>query len=191
MMADSKATISQIKSIYGRLVYTHKSYEKLYDFTISCGNWLKFLQIFFSAITTVGLVTILIQTQKWIEITTAVISALDLGITLFMKEFDLASKAKAYGDTANSLVPIRNACESLIVDYYDQNLDVLTLAARRDEILSKQDVILGNSLKTNSWGYRLASKALKINQEMTFENDEEIDQFLPVSIRGESSVSAE
>lgn len=71
-MADTKATISQIKSIYGRLVYTHKSYEKLYDFTISCGNWLKFLQIFFSAVTTVGLVTILIRTQKGIEIITEV-----------------------------------------------------------------------------------------------------------------------
>lgn len=183
-MADNKATISQIKGIFGRLVYTHKSYEKLYDFTIATGNCLKFFQILFSAVTTVGLVTILIQTQKWIEITTAIISALDLGITLFMKEFDLASKAKAYGDTANSLVSIRNACESLIVDYYDQNLDAVTLAARRDEILQRQDNILGNSLKNNSWGYRLASRALKINQEMTFENDEEIDQFLPVQIRG-------
>ena len=184
-MADTNATISQIKSIYGRLVYTHKSYEKLYDFTVSCGNWLKFLQIFFSAVTTAGLITILIQNQKWIEITTAIISAFDLGITLFMKEFDLVSKAKAYGDTANLLVPIRNSCESLIVDYYDQNLDTSTLAARRDEILSKQDEILGNSLKTNSWGYRLASKALKINQEMTFENNEEIDKFLPMAIRGQ------
>lgn len=183
-MADTKAIISQIKGIFGRLVYTHKSYEKLYDFTISTGNWLKIVQIFLSSITTAGLITILIQSQRWIEITTAVISAFDLGITLFMKEYDLASKAKAYGDTANLLVPLRNACESLIVDYYDQNLDVVTLAARRDEILKKQDEILSNSLKTNSWGYRLASKALKINQEMTFENDEEIDKFLPIQIRG-------
>lgn len=183
-MADNKATISQIKGIYGRLVYTHKSYEKLYDSTISLGNWLKFLQILFSAITTAGLISILIKNLTWVEIITAIVSAIDLGITLFMKEFDIASKAKAYGDTANLLVPVRNDCESLIVDYYDQNLDVTTLAAKRDEILQRQDAILSNSLKTNSRGYRLACKALKINQEMTFENNEEIDQFLPVSIRG-------
>lgn len=183
-MAETKATISQIKSIFGRLVYTHKSYEKLYDSTIFFANFLKASQIILSAITTAGLVAILFKSPKWVEIVTAIISALDLGITLFMKEFDLAAKAKAYGDTANSLVSIRNACESLIVDYYDQPLDAEILATRRDEILQRQDEVLGNSLKTNSWGYRMASKALKINQEMTFENNEEIDQFLPVSIRG-------
>lgn len=182
-MNNEKAVIDQVKELYARIVYTHKTNEKCAEILQDRYSLMKILQIFLSAITAGGIITAIITDNTLFEIISAIIAGIQLFINTYLKENDITEKAEKYASVANKLVPVREKYLSLLVDAKDQNFSAEKIAQIRDQILLDQTTVLGDAIKTFNAGYKKAWEALNLKEEFSFKPNE-VDTFLPEKLRG-------
>ena len=173
---------AQIRECYGRVVWSHKTQEKCADIITKRNNQLKIAQIVLSALTTTGLVTTIFGDVIWVKIISAIFSAALLLLNTYLKSKDLGAIAQQHSDAAADIWNIRESYLSLITDLKMDDIDIETIRKKRDRLQDRLATIYKGSPRTISEAYKEAQKALKINEEMTF-SDDEIDIFLPVELR--------
>lgn len=179
---DLSVVEDQIREIYGRIVYTHKTHEKSADITMKNWNKIKIWQIIISTAVTSSLVASLFGDAVYATVISAILSAVSLGINLFLKNYDLGKQAQQFSDSANKLWVVREKYLSLLTDIRVGTPDIVELQKKRDNLQDELSEIYKIAPRTNYKAYAEASKSLKEMEEMTF-SDEEIDKFLPRQIR--------
>lgn len=184
MDTDSQANIleAQIRECFGRVVWSHKTQEKCADIISTRHNWVKIIQIILSALTTTGVLVAVFGENQPVGIITASISAILFGINTYVKGHDLGEIAQKHSDTASDLWDIREKYLSLITDMKAGIVSAEEIIEKRDELQEKLGGIYKGNPRTISKAYNQATKALKVNEELTF-SDEEIDLFLPKELR--------
>lgn len=182
MDEQKKILESQIREIYGRVVYTHKTHEKCADVLKKRSDCFKFFEIFLSAATTTSILVVVFGDGKLFQIIAAVCATILLAITLYSKDFNLLAIAEKHKQAALNILELREKLLSLLVDIRIGNEDIKSLQQRRDDINEQLINIYRGAPKTINKAYQIASKALQKNEEFTF-SDEEIDKFLPESLR--------
>lgn len=182
-MNDQKNLLeSQIREIYGRVIYTHKTHEKCADVLKTRSDCLKFAEIFLSAATTTSILIVVFGEEKVFQFIAALCSTILLGITLYSKDFNLLAIAEKHKQAALNILEIREKLLSLLVDIKIGNKEIKQFQQTRD-VLNEQLVnTYRGAPKTINKAYQIASKALQQNEEFTF-SDAEIDKFLPGSLR--------
>lgn len=173
---------SQIREVYGRVIYTHKTHEKCADVLKSRSDSLKLTEILLSAATTTSILVVLCGDGIIFEFIGALFSTILLGITLYSKDFNLLEIAEKHKQAALNILEIREKLLSLIVDIRIGNKPIQDLQQRRDELNEQLVNTYRGAPKTINKAYQIASKALQKNEEFTF-SDSEIDKFLPESLR--------
>ncbi|MFN3998601.1 SLATT domain-containing protein [Algoriphagus sp.] len=173
---------SQIREIYGRVVYTHKTHEKCADLLKERSDYLKFIEIFLSALTTTSILVVVFGDGEIFQFIAALCSTLMLALTLYSKDFNLLAIAEKHKQAALDILEVREEFLSLLVDIRIGNKDVELLQLTRDELNEKLINTYRGAPKTINKAYSMASKALKENEEFTF-TDAEIDKFLPENLR--------
>ena len=173
---------SQIRECFGRVVYSHKTQEKCADIVQQIHKNLKLAQIIISAIITTSLMLKLFGDNQIALFVAAILSALLFGLNTYSKDYDLGEIAQKHTNAANELWDIRETYLSLLTDIKTNNLSINQIVNQRDELQKRLTNIYAGSPRTNSKAYSLASKALKLNEELTF-SDKEIDAFLPNELR--------
>lgn len=184
MKEEFKLLESQIREIYGRVVYTHKTHEKCADILKRRNNYFKHLEIILSAITTTTILGVIFGEGRIFEAVAALTSTLTLALTLYTKEFNLLSIAERHKSTALEILEIRENLLSLLVDIRIGNKNIENLQSCRDKLLQNLNNAYKGAPQTINEAYQTASKALKENEEFTF-SDEEIDMFLPKDLNKE------
>lgn len=180
---------AQIRECFGRVVYSTKTHEKCADLCMGRLQWIKITQIILSAITTGGLLTAILGDPKLTHGATVVstlFSTVLLVLTAYMKDVDPGQQAEKHKKTASELWDIRESYLSILSDLHDGNLDIAESREKRDELQARLAAIYATAPRTNSKAYGIASDGLKVQEEMTF-SDEEIDKFLPATLRRASS----
>lgn len=170
-----------VRQSFGLVVYTHKTYEKYIDNVNSHFQRLKTIEILANAFTATSVLYAVFGEDKITSVIAAVLSFAALAISIYIKDFDLGNKTVEYIKTANRLHSLRGKYISLLTDIrsgesYDE------AKKRRDRLHQEWDEINQKAPRTNSRAYKKAQKALKEQEEFTFQ-DHEIDKFLPYSIR--------
>lgn len=173
---------AQIRECFGRVVWTHKTQEKCADIVLRRHNRVKVAQIILSALTTTGVLVAVFGEVKWVGIVTAALSAILFAINTYVKGHDLGEISQKHADAASDLWDIREKYLSLLTDIRAERATVQEVAERRDALQEKLFSSYKGAPRTISEAYTLASKALKVNEELTF-SDEEIDKFLPKELR--------
>ena len=187
--ADKTALEAQIRECFGRVVYATKTHEKYADL---CMQWLgrvKLAQIVLSALTTGGLVTVLIgeqNTSHIAAIVSAVFSTILLVLNAYIKDVDPGQQAEQHKQTAAELWDVRESYLSILSDLQSPGIDIGLIRSKRDELQSKLAGIYSSAPRTTRKAYKHASQGLKMREEMTF-SDEEIDKFLPDALRKQAS----
>ncbi|MBV5350137.1 hypothetical protein JZU71_02980, partial [bacterium] len=74
---------AQIRELYGRVCYTHKTHEKMAESRYKRGGTLKFIQIGLSAAVTVGAFTAVFE-KSWAAIITTCASAIMTGVAAYL-----------------------------------------------------------------------------------------------------------
>ncbi|MFZ4525269.1 MAG: SLATT domain-containing protein [Chlorobium sp.] len=182
MNEQKKLIESQIREIYGRVVYTHKTHEKCADVLKERSDYMKFAEIFLSAATTTSVLVVLFGDGKLFQLLAALFSTLLLALTLYSKDFNLLAIAEKHKHAALNILEIREKLLSLLIDIRIGNIEIEILQQRRDELNEELINTYRGAPKTINKAYQIASKALKENEEFTF-SDDEIDKFLPESLR--------
>ena len=181
MQTDYDITLEdQIRECFGRVVYTHKTHERMAYESTKYLNRYKIIQIILTALTSTSAIGAIVTDQYGIDIFTALISFLTLFVTTYLKNFDLGAIAQKHRDTATSLWNIREYYLSLLTDL--PNIDRKTATERRDDLQNMLASLYKSAPQTNNRAYMEAQKRLKYMEDLTFDSDE-IDCFLPLSLR--------
>lgn len=170
----------QIRECFGRVVYTHKTHERMADRSGKTLNHYKLAQIVLTALTSTGAVGVMVTSETWLEVATVIVSFLTLFVSTYLKNFDLGGTAQKHRDAAAKLWNVRECYLSLLTD-----LPVLERSAaveRRDELQTMLAALYQSAPQTNDKAYGEAQKRLKEMEDMTFSADE-IDCFLPLSLK--------
>ena len=184
MEADSQIKIleSQIRELYGRVVWTHKTQEKCADILWRQHTRIKFFQIALSALTTTGVFVTVFGENAIVGILSAILSTILFGLNAYTKDYDLGEISQKHSNAANDLWNIRESYLSLITDIRARNLPVDQIAEIRDRIQSGLYNTYKGEPRTISKAYELATKGLKANEELTFTKDE-LNLLLPERLR--------
>lgn len=170
----------QIRECYGRVVYTHKTHERMADRCAQELRRFKWAQIILSALTTAGAVGVVVRDEFWIELTTAIVSFLTLLVAAYLKNFEPGATAQKHRDAAAKLWNVRECYLSLLTDL--PKLPHEEAVERRNELQAMLAALYVGSPQTDGKAYEEAQHRLQSMEDMTF-SDEEIDCFLPLSLK--------
>lgn len=176
----------QIRELFGRAVYTHKTQEKEADACNVMMRRVKLGQIVLSAIAASGALMVIAGNEVWMKVATAIFSLLSFSMSAYMKGFDPGGASQNHHNAAASIWPIRESYLSLLTDLRERSISEADGRKRRDELMGKLAVIYKNVPRTGSKAYMAAQKALKKDEDLTF-SDSEIDVFLPSSLKKSNS----
>lgn len=173
---------AQLRQTLAGVVWTHKIQEKQADNYLNRYNLFETIRIVILAVTTSGIVSCIFVDEVWIKIVTAILSAISLFISTYLKSYDFKGLHQIHKETAIQLLELREDIISTICDIRTNNINKEDLIEKRNEIKYEYLSICKNSLDAKSSAIRKASKALKVRQDNTY-SDEEIDSYLPVDLR--------
>lgn len=181
MQPDYDITLEdQIRECFGRVVYTHKTHERMADHCAKKLNRYKAGQIILTALTSTSAVGVVVTNKAWLEIATVLVSFLTLFVSTYLKNFDLGSTAQKHRDAAAKLWNVRECYLSLLTDL--PTLDRKAAVERRDELQTMLAALYQSAPQTDGKAYTETQKRLKEMEDMTFSADE-IDCFLPLSLK--------
>ena len=173
---------SQIRELYGRTAYSHKTHLKMSDRMNGRQSFIKIVQIVVSAVIAGGAIGSIFADQPALPILTAVIATLNLIVASYLKDVNPGAVAARHCEAGSSLWRVREDILSLLTDIRDASIPLAELQARRDEVISVLTDIYAGAPPTDSKAYGEAQKALKNNEELYFAEDE-LDHLLPKALR--------
>lgn len=162
--------------------YGHTKHKKNVQTFYLEDNYLKIIQITFSALTTTGILVAVFGENKTVGIISAILSALLFGLNTYTKDYDLGEISQKHSNSASELWNIRESYLSLLTDIKTNRLSVEEITERRETLQEELNNTYKGAPRTISAAYKEATKGLKINEELTFSKDE-INNLLPIELR--------
>ena len=170
----------QVRECFGRVVYTHKTHERMADRSADTLRRYKIVQITLSALTSAGAIGVLVGVELWVEVATVGISFMTLFVAAYLKNFNPGAIAQKHRDAAAKLWNVRECYLSLLTDL--SRLPYEAAVERRDELQAMLAALYEGAPQTDGKAYKEAQRRLKEMEDMTF-TDDEIDCFLPLSLK--------
>lgn len=171
----------QLREMYGRVSYTHKTHEKMADGYVRRYKAIKTFEIALSALAAGSLVIAVFGDSKPGTVVGAVLSTVLLGLNLYFKEASLGEQAQKHTVVASKLWGIREQLLSLLIDMHDGRA-VGEIRAERDVLNEALEDIYRTAPRTDSCAYAAAQRALKAEEELYF-SDAELNKMLPKQLR--------
>ena len=166
---------------YGKVVYTYTANLKDANLKHSKSSRIKVAIIILSAVSTCGLLGIILQ---WAPIVlaavTACITLANVILSSYSKAANLDGQELLHINTANRLWKIREKYLSLLTDY--DELSDEQVVKFRNELTEQTAEIYAVAPITSPKAFKLAQAALKYNEEQFF-SQEELNQMLPEHLR--------
>lgn len=179
--AQASALESQLREMYGRAAYTHKTHQKMADNYVDRYKRIKFLEIALSAATASSLLLAIFGDKPAGTIVGAVLPTILLGLTLYFKEATLGEQAQKHTEVGAKLWGVREALLSLLADMQDGSPHD-DVRRQRDKLNAELESIYKAAPGTSATAYAAAQKALKDSEELFF-SDEELNKVLPKQLR--------
>ena len=177
----TNALEGQLREMYGRAAYTHKTHEKMADQYVARYKRIKVFEIILSAATATSLLLAIFGDNPIGTIVGAILSTFLLGFTLYFKEASLSEQAQLHTEVGAKLWGAREAVLSLLVDLQDGRA-VDEVRQERDSLNAALEDIYKAAPRTNNKAYAAAQKALKEVEELFFTEDE-LNKMLPKQLR--------
>ncbi len=171
---------NQVRECFARVVYSHKTHERMADQLATKLSHFKIFQIVLTGLTSASAVSVIITDEIAAEISTVVLSFCTFFVSTYLKDFDLGSITQKHRDCAAKLWGVRENYLSLLTDL--PTLDRIAAATRRDELQENLANIYSGSPQTNGKAYAEAQDRLQNREDLTF-SQAEIDCFLPENLR--------
>lgn len=177
-----RANLQIIRESFGRVVYTHKTHEKNAEIASGHAVTTKWINIGLTALTSGTLISTVITNQIILVYVSAFFSTLTLAFVIFQISFNPEKKAEKHRQVAKELWYVREKYVNLMADVINEKISDETVMSRRDALIKELNMIYKFAPITTAEAYEKARQALKINEELTF-SEEEIDQFVPDALK--------
>jgi hypothetical protein len=184
----------QIRNSYGNVFWTHKIHEKDADMYNKYDSRLKVAQIILSAVSTTGLISVLLGISNsnasspcWIiylaTVISTIVSAALLVINSLQKGYSFSVLAAQHADAALKLLNLREDYLSLLYDIKGGFVDVDKIKSRRDDLQKRTVEVYESAPRTTAKGYEKAEESIKSGEH--FYTKESLNQILPPELREE------
>jgi len=177
-----KTNLQVIRESFGRVVYSHKTHEKEAEIFSCWAVTTRWINIVLTSLTSGTLISTIITNQIVLTYISAFLATITLAFVIFQLSFNPGEKAEKHRQIAKELWLVREQYLNLIADIINDKISEDTILSRRNELLEKLHIIYKFAPITSSMAYKKAQEALKINEELTF-SEEEINQFLPEGLK--------
>jgi len=177
-----KTNLQVIRESFGRVVYTHKTHEKDAEIATFHATITKWVNIILTTLTSGTLISTIVTNQITLTYLSAIFSFLTLAFIIFQLSFNPDEEAEKHRCLAKELWYVREKYLNLMADMVSGKISDDTVIMRRNELIEELKLIYKFAPTTSSKAYKQAQKALKVNEELTF-SDDEIDQFLPDNLK--------
>lgn len=174
--------LDEVRQNFASVVWTHKIQEKQADIYAEQYKLLETINILLAAATSCGIITTIFVDGIVAKVITACLSFGTLAITAYFKSFDLKSMEERHRTAANKFIVIRNRLLHLIAELHMKS-DLASLNAEYKAIMHDLASLYVDAPSTTDKAVEAASEALRIKNEYSY-TDEEIDRFLPPTLRG-------
>lgn len=182
-MDEYQILLDIVRQTFASVVWTHKIQEKQADIYNERCEFIETANIVVVSVTACGIVSLLFTDQFWIKIGASLLSLATIAISVYDKTFNLRDLGVQHKIAANKLISIRNELLQIIAEIHVHKESVETINSRYQEIAIKLSKVYSEIPTTTSKAVKRASDALKKNEEFTY-SEEEIDRFLPPTLRG-------
>lgn len=177
---------AEIEQLLGRSGWTHKIQEKQADIyhmrRIICES----ARIILSALTTSGIIAIVLDEQTfWFKLVTAIVALISTGTNLYFQKFDFQAMERLHKECAVKWLGLREDYTSLISEMRAEVLSIEDVIKRKRELSEQYKLISKETPITTDGAYKKAEKALKIELDNII-TQEEINVFLPKELRKEN-----
>jgi hypothetical protein len=177
--------LAQVREAFGRVVYSHKTYEKQADICFRRHRWQQGVLVAFTAVSTgtfLASVLGVLGNQVLTSLATSFIALVVSALSLASKSFKFGEESEAHRKIASRLWDVRESYLSLIADLMSGATAPADARTRRDELQEATRAAYAEAPRTTSKAYGRAQDGLKNNEELTF-TSREIDLFLPEALR--------
>lgn len=173
-----------VRDSYGGVVWTHKIQEKQADICAVKFKKMETVNIVAASLTSAGIIAIIFTDPLWLKLISAIVSFATVYITAYYKSFDLQKLVASHKATANKIIAVRDKYKVLLTEIKLQSDSVENLLTKYNELVKETNGIYLEAPTTTDKAVERAREALKVKKDNTF-TDEEIDSFLPQSLRRE------
>ena len=180
-MSQSSTLDDQLREMYGRVAYTHKTHEKMADDYVRHYKRIKNVEIGLSALASSSLILSILGDSRVGTIFGAFLSTVLLGLTLYFKEASLGEQAQKHTAVASKLWGVREQLLSLLIDMHDGH-PTEEIRRQRDVANQALEEIYKGAPRTDAKAYAAAQRALKSEEDLYF-SDAELDIMLPKKLR--------
>ncbi len=171
-----------VRDSYGGVVWTHKIQEKQADICAVKFKKMETVNIVAASLTSAGIIAIIFTDPLWLKLISAIVSFATVYITAYYKSFDLQKLVASHKATANKIIAVRDKYKVLLTEIKLQSDSVENLLTKYNELVKETNGIYLEAPTTTDKAVEMAREALKVKKDNTF-TDEEIDSFLPQSLR--------
>lgn len=182
---DRALLLAQIREIYGRIAYVHKTHEKQADICLALDQRQRWLRVGLTALSSGAFLASLaglLLAPQWAALVTSFIAVLLSAASLGDKTFMHGEEMQQHRATAAKLWSLRESYLSLIVDLNGSASTVDEVRSRRDHLQEMAERILADAPRTTGKAYLKAQEGLQSKEDLTF-TEREIDLLLPVQLR--------
>lgn len=181
LIAADSTLEGQLREMYGRVVYTQKSHEKMADQYVWRYKALKLAEVTLSSVSAGSLLLAVFGENHAGTVIGALLSTLLLGLLLFFKEAAMGETAQRHSEVGAKLWGMRERLLSLLVDMKGGQ-PAGESRRKRDLINEQLEQIYRSAPRTNNKAYAAAQVALKSSEELFF-SQAELDYLLPEALR--------
>lgn len=177
--------LAQVRELYGRIAYTHKTHEIQADICYAKHRnqrrWLVALTAVSSGTFLASLLGVVLS-EQWASLFISFIALLVTAVNLGTKNFKYGEEMQQHRDTGAKLWNVRESYLSLITDIQSGVRSIDDAITQRDELQQQCFAIVSDAPRTTLKAYEIAQDRLKNREDLTF-TEREIDQMLPAQHR--------
>ncbi|MAS36102.1 MAG: hypothetical protein CL610_18990 [Anaerolineaceae bacterium] len=182
MDEEQQRLISTIRQVYGGIVWTHKTHEKDREIFAQRATRDKWINVILITSTTIVLVLSIVLDKDWGTAIGTFFACISTLFAAYSLSFSPEREAQHHREAAKALYNERQCLLLLIERSMASDADLADIRKELENITDRVNQINSIAPDTSSKAYQIATKALNVNEELTF-SEKEIDNLLPPELR--------
>ena len=174
--------VDHLRLTFGHVIYTHRAHARL---ALRHTRWSRGLQCgeALFVIATAAAAMAFVQTgQSAYAVTTAASSVLALTVLVVRWVFDFETSARTHRACGAHLWHLREQYRALLADLQDGSITLDVARERRDTLMQRLHEVYEDAPPFDRSAYEAARGSLPAQHEVAL-SDEEVDRFLPASLK--------
>lgn len=174
--------VDHLRLTFGHVIYTHRAHTQLALRHARSNRWLLGAEAILMLAAAITSGALLSTGQLPYAVATAVAASLAVFTLLLRLIFDFDTSARAHRECSARLWHIREQYRALLADVKDGNLALDCARERRDVLMAMLHEVYENAPPADRGVFEAARRNLPSAHESAL-SDEEVDRFLPASLR--------